>query len=164
MISSTASLLVLGWHEAIALPQFGIESVFTKLDTGSDHSVLHARDVVRLDDERVEFALPLLLKQRSCLHFSEGGPRRMVARLYDERIVKSSNGKEEIRYVINAAVQMAGHTFTIPFSLTDRNGMRFAALLGRSALAGRFLVNSETTHVATPHLACEDGNHSSIPL
>lgn len=150
----------MGWHETIALPEFGIASVFAKLDTGSDHSVLHARDVARLDDERVEFALPLLLQQRSCSPFLEGGPRRMVARLYDERIVKSSNGKEEIRYVINAAVQMAGHTFTIPFSLTDRNGMRFAALLGRSALAGRFLVNSEASHLTSPDLACDGGDHS----
>jgi hypothetical protein len=160
MISQASSLLALGWHEAIALPEFGIGAVFAKLDTGADHSVLHARDVVQLDDDRVEFALPLLLQQRSCLPFLEGGPRRMVAQLCDERIVKSSNGKEEIRYVISAAVELAGHTFTIPFSLTDRNGMRFAALLGRSALAGRFLVNSEAYHVASPELACEGGNHS----
>ena len=160
MISSTASHLVLGWHEAIELPEFGIASVFAKLDTGSDHSVLHARDVVKLDDERVEFALPLLLQQRSCLPFLEGGPRRMVARLYDERIVKSSNGREETRYVISTAVQLAGHTFTIPFSLTDRNGMRFAVLLGRSALAGRFLVSSEICHIASPDIACDGDNHS----
>lgn len=154
MVPPGEQLPILGWHEAITLPSFGIESVFAKLDTGSDHSVLHARDVVKLDDERVEFALPLLLHQRSCEPFREGGPRRMVAPLYDERVVRSSNGTEEIRYVIATQVELAGHTFTIPFSLTDRNGMRFAVLFGRSALAGRFLVHSELAHVATPEVPC----------
>jgi len=160
MNGSAALPRVLGWHEAIALPQFGIESVFAKLDTGSDHSVLHARDIIKLDEAKVEFSLPLLLQQRSCEPFMEGAPRRMVAPLDDERIVKSSNGNEEVRYVISAQIVLAGVTFNVPFSLTDRNGMRFAVLLGRSALGGRCLVHSALAHAATPELSCIGEDHT----
>ena len=145
---NVSPLIVLGWHERVSLPQFGIDAVFAKLDTGSDHSVLHARDIVQLGGDLVEFALPLLLVQRSCQQFIAGGQRRIRGRLVDDRIVRSSNGKDEVRYVIETQLHLAQREFAVRFSLTDRTGMRFPLLLGRSALAGRFLVDSSRAHLA----------------
>lgn len=149
MSSGDPKLVVLGWHELVSLPQFGIHAVFAKLDTGSDHSVLHARDIVPLGNDQVEFSLPILLAQHTCHNFLGGGPRRIRSRVVDERIVRSSNGKDEIRYVIETQLGLTEQEFTARFSLTDRTGMRFPLLLGRSALLGRFLIDSGRAHLTT---------------
>ena len=146
---------VLGWHEAVSLPEFGIELAFAKLDTGADQSVLHATHVRLAQEDRLEFSLPLLLVQRSCGNFTQGGPRRVSALVVDERWVKSSNGAEEVRYVIETSLLLSGQQFRTRFSLTDRTGMRFSVLLGRSALRDRFLIDSGQAHLAGPSTATD---------
>ncbi len=148
------NLVVLGWHEPIALPSFGVQKAYAKLDTGADHCVLHAQNIASTSSDEVEFTLPLLLKQGDCDEFVDGGPRRVRAPLVDERIVRSSNGRDEKRLVVETIVSLAGLQFATRFSLTDRRGLRFAVLLGRSALAGRILVDSSQTHLADDAVRC----------
>jgi hypothetical protein len=133
-----------GWREWICLPELGVDRIAAKIDTGARTSVLHARDVVLLEDEQgafVEFTPPLLRRQASVERWQTGGVRRVRARLVDERIVRSSSGGDERRYVIRTLVQIRGISFECEFSLTNRGKLRFPVLLGRSALRGRFLVD-----------------------
>lgn len=146
-----SALLVAGWHEAVSLPDLGIEWAFAKLDTGADGSALHARDIHILVSEQeqkvVEFTAPLLRRQESCRGFPGGGVRRVRARLVEECIVRSSNGADEPRVVIATEVKLGPLTFTAHFSLTSREGLRFPLLIGRDALSGRILVDSGASHL-----------------
>lgn len=136
---------VLGWFEAVSLPELGIERAYAKVDTGADHSVLHGRDPVVHQEEGgafVEFSPPLLRVQRSSLDFDSSSARRVRGALVDERIVRSSTGHEERRFQVAVELMLGARRLRAHFTLTDRSGMRFPILLGRSTLAdGGFLVD-----------------------
>lgn len=127
----------IGWREWIALPELGIERIKAKIDTGARTSAIHAFRVRKLDDTdapRVEFYLHPVQRRRA--------PEiRCVARVVDERTIKSSNGGVETRYVIITPMRLGRDTWPIELTLTDRDQMGFRLLAGRAAIRGRCLVD-----------------------
>ena len=65
--------------------------------------------------------------------------------LLEERFVKSSSGKAQLRPVIETRVELLGERWTIELTLTNRDPMGFRMLLGRQGVRGRFLVDPETS-------------------
>ena len=57
------------------------------------------------------------------------------------RIVRSSNGEQQERHVVEADVVIAGQVIRTEFTLADREAMNFPVLLGRRLLRGNFLVD-----------------------
>ncbi|MCH2110016.1 MAG: RimK/LysX family protein [Polyangiaceae bacterium] len=133
-----------GWNEPASLPQLGIENIYAKLDSGADSSSLHATAIMILEIEGqtiVEFTPPLLRHQRQSQSFPVGGVRRVRAPLMSRRLVRSSNGQEEERVLIETELKIASLEWKIKVSLCDRSNLRFPLLLGREALGGRCLID-----------------------
>lgn len=63
------------------------------------------------------------------------------APVVDQRLVKDSGGHAEMRYVIETNVFLGTLLWPIKISLTNRDGMMFRMLLGRTALKDRFMVD-----------------------
>ncbi|RZK01467.1 MAG: 30S ribosomal protein S6--L-glutamate ligase, partial [Flavobacterium sp.] len=63
------------------------------------------------------------------------------SKLLDKRVVKSSSGYREQRYVIGAELEIGGQTWFVEITLTNRDSMGFRMLLGREAMSGRVLVD-----------------------
>jgi len=126
-----------GWREWIGLPEFGINRIKVKIDTGARTSAIHAFRVRKIDDEdepRVEFYLhPVQRRRKPEIH--------CLARIVDERIVKSSNGKSETRFVIITPMRLGENVWPIELTLSDRDQMGFRGLVGRTAIRGRCLVD-----------------------
>ena len=59
----------------------------------------------------------------------------------DMRIVKSSNGTSEERYVIETAALLGKEKWSIEITLTDRSDMSYLMLFGREAIGSRFLID-----------------------
>ncbi|MEO6365643.1 MAG: RimK/LysX family protein, partial [Luteimonas sp.] len=59
----------------------------------------------------------------------------------DERVVRDSGGKRSTRVFLRTRLTLAGCAREIEINLTDRAGMRFPMLLGRTAIAGMFMVD-----------------------
>lgn len=151
------ALLVVGWHEPVALPDLGIELAYAKIDTGADTSTLHARDVRIVGEgkaRRVQFTPPLLRRQTSCESWPEGGVRHVTAPLVDERTVRSSMGEDELRVIIRTRFVLGPLEFEANFSLTSREGLRFPVLMGRDALEGRAVVDPGRSHVVSRGAFC----------
>lgn len=147
---------LLGWHEWLALPELGIHRIAAKIDTGARTSALHARDIIMIpggpgEGMWAEFTPPLLRRQSDSAAWLRGGVRRIRAPLIDERIVRSSNGKEEPRWVVRTSFVLGELEFKSELTLTNREGMRFPVLIGRQALRGRFLVDPGRSHLQRPH-------------
>jgi hypothetical protein len=127
-----------GWREWVGLPGLGIEWVKAKLDTGARSSALHAFDLeeLRRDGERwVRFEIhPWQRNAEDAV--------TVELPLHDERVVRSSSGHEQHRYVVRVDIALLGRTVTTDVTLTRRDEMGFRMLIGREALQQGFLVDS----------------------
>jgi ribosomal protein S6--L-glutamate ligase len=130
--------LVLGWEEWIALPDLGLPAIKAKIDTGAKTSALHA--------ETIELYGPAAAPSvRFTVRPAPRRPELVVtchAPILDQRAITSSNGIPEQRYIIAAAIAIAGRQWPIEISLSDRREMTYRMLLGRQALqAGGVLID-----------------------
>ena len=130
------------------MPDLGIDEIKAKIDTGAQSSALHAINIElfrRRGLDMVRFDVhPHQRDTRDTVH--------VEAELVDERRIRSSSGQVELRPVVLIAVKIRGRRWTTEFTLTGRNEMGFRVLLGRRALSGRFLVDSEKSYLAGPPL------------
>ena len=112
----------------------GIKNVPAKIDTGADSSAIWVSD--------------LDVKKDGTLVFSLFGPgskfysgERLERKAYKAKIVRSSNGDEEIRYRVELPLKLGDRTIKAMFTLADRSKNNFPVLIGRKTLKGKFLVD-----------------------
>ena len=133
----------IGWREWVGLPGLGIDHIKAKIDTGARTSAIHAFRVRKLDDgdePRIEFYLhPIQHRRKPEL--------RCVARYIDERVIKSSNGETETRYVIITPMKLGDNLWPIELTLTNRDSMGFRVLIGRAAVRGRCFVDPGSSYL-----------------
>jgi hypothetical protein len=124
---------IVGWIESVELPRIGGGHVLAKLDTGAETCSLHATHI-DITGRKVSF--------------TAGGSRHSL-RLKEIRSVKSSNGGEAWRPVIELEVLFNGRRDVVEFTLANRGSMRFPVLLGRNYLQNGFLVDAGFTHLVS---------------
>lgn len=122
--------LTFGWEEWVSLPGLGLLAMKAKIDTGARTSALHADDIEI-------FGPTARPKVRFTVHPIPGREDVSItcsAALVDRREVTSSNGETEHRFVISTDLAVAGQSWPIEITLTNRAGMSSRMLLGRQAL------------------------------
>ena len=128
-VSST--LVTIGRWEWVALPGLLGERLRAKVDTGAATSALHAFDASIVEEEHRTTVTFRVLEDQPAV----------TLQVENFTAVRSSNGEREVRPVVLVPLQVAGRTFNVLATLTDRSSMRYPVLLGRSTLAGRFIVD-----------------------
>jgi hypothetical protein len=131
-----AGIPVVGWREWAGLPALGIAWVEAKIDTGARSSALHVNSVEAFE-----------ASGRAAVRFDVIGEAETVpwheALVADKRMVRSSNGESELRFVIRTELALAGRIWPVDLTLTNRERMELPMLVGREALAGRVLVDPD---------------------
>ncbi|MBK1717071.1 ATP-dependent zinc protease [Thiocystis violacea] len=134
----------LGWREWLALPDLGLTLVKAKIDTGARTSTLHAFYVDtfrRRGRLHARFGVHPLQRRTDVVIHGE-------APVIDQRRVSDSGGHREERYVIQTRLSLTGQEWPIEVTLTNRESMLFRMLLGRTAVAGRALVDPDRSFLA----------------
>ncbi|XLS27680.1 30S ribosomal protein S6--L-glutamate ligase [Flavobacteriaceae bacterium M23B6Z8] len=128
---------IVGSEEWISLPDFSIPAIKVRVDSGAKTSALHAVNIQpfqRNNEPWVTFdVFPLQYDGKKVKHCE--------ARVIDQRIIKSSTGNREKRFVINTEMKIGQSSWKIELTLTNRDSMGYRMLLGREAMAGRMIVD-----------------------
>jgi hypothetical protein len=130
-----AMKIVLGWREWVALPELGVARLRAKIDSGARSSALHVDAHWRF----IEGGAPWVGFRLSPGHGA--GSVEAAAPIFDEREVTDSGGHCTRRIFLHTALVVAGVEREIEINLSDRRGMLFPLLLGRTALARVFTVD-----------------------
>ncbi len=136
-------LPIIGWREWLILPGLNICKIKAKVDTGARTSALHTFWVdayQKNNQQRVRFAI-------HPLQYDTDVVVECDAPVKDRRMVTDSGGHKQRRYVIETIVHIGSYRFASELTLTDRDTMRFRMLLGRTAINGRFLVDSRASYL-----------------
>ena len=135
--------ILIGWNEYVDIPGWGIKRLRAKVDTGARSSALHVENIEELPRARVRFDVVLHRKKRD---------RRVTvtARIARHGRVRSSTGHYETRIFVEAPVRIGPIERKVEVSLVDRERMIFRMLLGRTALAGPFLIDPDRKHLLKP--------------
>ncbi len=141
-MASKAALLMVGWREMVSLPDLTIARIPAKIDTGARTSSLHATEIERFDRDGHSW-----LRFRLDIGHGASEPVTVETRNADRRIVTSSNGESQERYIIKTMLGLGELRFAAEFSLADRSDMKFPILIGRTALRRRFLVDSGRSYL-----------------
>ena len=140
--SDGSLLVVIGWRERVVLPDLGIASLRAKIDTGARSSSLHVDAQWRFVEAGAPWVGFRLTPRRRQAHVHE-----TAAPIHDEREVADSGGHRTRRVFIRTALRIAGLERTVEINLTDRCGMLFPMLVGRTALQGAFTVDPARSFV-----------------
>jgi len=134
---------LIGWREWVAFPDWGIEAMKVKSDTGARTSALHATDIEEFERDGRRWARFVVHPwQRSDLDAV-----RVEAPCVDQRAVTSSSGSKSIRPVVLASIALGGPPHDIELTLTRRDEMGFRMLLGRNGMAGRYVIDPSLSYV-----------------
>ena len=134
---------VIGWREWVALPDFGIDAIKAKIDTGARTSAIHAFDIRPFTEHGVPWVSFVLRPAQRHRNPSI----QCAAPVVDERKIRSSNGEQERRHVIEVEARLGETVWLIELSLTNRDELGFRMLLGREAVRRHFLVDPDRSYL-----------------
>ncbi|WP_428225469.1 30S ribosomal protein S6--L-glutamate ligase [Flavobacterium sp.] len=134
---------IIGSEEWCSFPDLDIPFTKARVDSGAKTSAIHATNIIpfsRNGEDWVKFDVNPLQNNVKIVRHCE-------AKLIDKRIVKSSSGYREQRYVIKTELKIGDDRFSIEMTLANRDSMGFRMLLGREAMVGKMLVDPEEKYL-----------------
>jgi hypothetical protein len=144
MKAKTKEKQIIGRREVANLPEFGLDHVDVKVDSGAYTSSIHVTHCKEVPGENGSLLEVIFLDDRHAAfdnvkHYFE---------TFRIKKVKSSTGQEQLRYFIKCTIEILGRKIKTEFSLTERKGMKYPILLGRKLLNNRFIIDTSLVNVS----------------
>ncbi|HAW78348.1 MAG TPA: hypothetical protein DF712_21820 [Balneola sp.] len=136
---------VIGRLEIVDLPDWNIEEIEAKIDTGAYSSSLHCHNIEEYQKNDKKWVKFNLLDPDHPSY----NERLFTLPVSDIREVKSSNGQTELRVFIKTKICFFEYVHEIELSLTNRSEMKYPLLIGRKFLKNKFLVDVSKKHLST---------------
>ncbi|MCA9297935.1 MAG: ATP-dependent zinc protease [Phycisphaerales bacterium] len=131
---------IIGWHEYVALPEWGIRRLRAKIDTGARTSSIHVASIEPVDDGHLRFEV--VTRERPVRR-----TRWVQAEIVRTAVVKPMPGHKDERPVVRTRMVLAGVELDVEINLVRRTGMTCRMLVGRLALRDHFLVDPSRKHL-----------------
>ena len=126
-------ILTVGRREIVDFPELELFGLTAKIDTGANTTALHCHQV------RVENGV-LFFRLLDETHPEYRDTEHRFEK-FEQKVIKSSFGESELRYIIRTRIRIGKRTLRGIVSLTDRANMKYPVLIGRRLLKNRFLVD-----------------------
>ncbi len=136
--------LIIGRKDKLDLPDFGLENVSVKIDSGAYSCSIHC-EFIKEVEENNEKILKVVFLDDTLPKYSGN---IIEFRKYSKKNVKSSIGEKQERFFIQGKIVIFGKEFITDFSLTNRNGLKNPILLGRKVLNKNFLINTSLVNTS----------------
>ncbi|WP_437918236.1 ATP-dependent zinc protease family protein [Sphingobacterium sp. LRF_L2] len=135
----------IGRIEIVDLPELGLYNMYAKIDTGAETSVLHCENFEIFEKDGHRYIRCYITG-----HPEDINPEvlHLTFPIHRERVVKSSFGQAETRYIFLTKIKLFDTLFDIKLSVRDRSSMSYPMLLGRNFISGKFLVDVAKKHLA----------------
>jgi hypothetical protein len=136
-MSAPRELPLIGWREWVGLPELGVPRIKAKIDTGARTASLHAFGIDSFEKGGAPYV-------RFAVHPRQRDDALEIwveVPVVEYRLIRSSNGLEARRPVIETAVKLGKRTWQTEITLADRDAMGFRMLLGRHSIRQRYLVD-----------------------
>jgi hypothetical protein len=133
-LKKTNSKILIGRTDLVDFPKLELFGIDIKIDSGAYTSSFHCSHIEEkngvleckfLDPGYVEYHGKLV-------HFAS----------FSQKLVKSSNGITERRYLVRTDILIFEKVYKIELTLTERGSMRFPVLLGRKFLSKNFIIDT----------------------
>lgn len=132
---------IVGWREYVDLPEWGVERVLAKIDTGARTSAMHVENLVHTTEDTVSFEV-VKSRKKSAVH------QTIEATIVRTTRIRTSTGQDHERYVVETLMRLGQHEKRIQLTLVSRKHMVCRMLLGRTALEDDFLVDVALRHTS----------------
>lgn len=137
MAPKKRNLKIIGRLESIDFPEWDLFDIDAKIDTGAYTSSLHCHHIKSFEKDGEDFVKFNLLDPSHETY----NDKLFELPIHRKKVVKSSNGSTEERFVVKTKVRLFDKLLTAELSLTDRSEMKYPVLVGRKLINGRFLVD-----------------------
>jgi hypothetical protein len=140
MSSKSNTPITIGWLEKVSFPDWGINKLIAKIDTGAKTSSIHAENITEREDGQIEFDIITKIgHDDKIVH--------VICPFSRKSKIRSSSGRAQNRYIVKTMMHLGGVDKEIEISLSSRKKMLRRVLIGRSTLANSFIVDVSQKHL-----------------
>lgn len=130
--------IIIGRSDKANFPELNLEDIDIKIDSGAYTSSIHCSDICEISTNNKSL-IKFKLLDSSHPQFNK---KDFIIEEYSSKIVKSSNGISEKRYLIKTKIILFNTEFPIYLTLSERSDMKFPVLLGRKFLNKKFVIDT----------------------
>ncbi|AQS93590.1 peptidase [Polaribacter sp. BM10] len=130
--------ITIGRIDKADFPELSLTDIDVKIDSGAYTSSIHCSNIKEITvDDSTYIRFKLLDPEHELYNNKE-----FTFKNYASKIVKSSNGISETRFMIHTEIIMFQKKFPIYLTLSERKDMKFPILLGRKFLNKKFVIDT----------------------
>ncbi|APZ46739.1 peptidase [Polaribacter reichenbachii] len=130
--------ITIGRVDKADFPEFSLENIDVKIDSGAYTSSIHCSNIEEIIHENNSFIRFKLLDPDHEFYNN----KEFTTKKYASKLVKSSNGITEKRFLIETEIVIFNTTIPIHLTLSERKDMKFPLLLGRKFLNKKFVIDT----------------------
>lgn len=130
--------ILIGRSDKADFPEIELEDIDIKIDSGAYTSSIHCHEVKEVTEGNSTL-LKLNFLDNSHPQYNK---KDFIFDEYSSKIVKSSNGISEKRFLIHTKIILFNIEFPIYLTITERSDMKFPVLLGRKFLNKKFVIDT----------------------
>ncbi|GAB7257240.1 ATP-dependent zinc protease family protein [Polaribacter sp. OB-PA-B3] len=130
--------ITIGRIDKADFPELSLTDIDVKIDSGAYTSSIHCSNIEEITVDDSTFIRFKLLDPDHDLYNN----KEFTFKNYASKVVKSSNGISETRFMIHTEIIMFNDKFPIYLTLSERKDMKFPILLGRKFLNKKFVIDT----------------------